>query len=159
MSGSIIIAFGLLAVFTVVRFRNVLKDTRDTTFILWSIIEGMASGTMRFGLAALGCVFVALVFAYVRFTSFGGRHQFDVVLNVEARGNGTAIDALRPILHRHSLRSHLASQRELEDDRQDYSFRLMLRDPSRTRELLEDLENADVVDRVSLYRRNDESEV
>ena len=34
MSGSIIVAFGLLAVFAVVRFRNVLKDTRDTSFIL-----------------------------------------------------------------------------------------------------------------------------
>src|SRR3954463_7889851 len=31
MAGNLIIAFGLLAVFTVVRFRNVLKDTRDTT--------------------------------------------------------------------------------------------------------------------------------
>ena len=30
MSGSIVIAFGLLSVFAVVRFRNVLKDTRDT---------------------------------------------------------------------------------------------------------------------------------
>jgi hypothetical protein len=34
MSGNIVIAFGLLAVFAVVRFRNVLKDTRDTVFIL-----------------------------------------------------------------------------------------------------------------------------
>ena len=159
MAGSIIIAFGLLAVFTVVRFRNVLKDTRDTTYILWAIIEGMACGTMRFKLAALGCLFIALVFLYLRFTAFGGRHQYDVVLNVEARGNGTALEDLQPILRRHSLRARLASRRELDDDRQDLSFRLMLRDPSRTRELLADLEQAAGVDRVSLYRRNDESEV
>ena len=42
MAGNIIIAVGLLAVFTVVRFRNVLKDTRDTTFVLWAIAEGVA---------------------------------------------------------------------------------------------------------------------
>ena len=41
MAGSLMIAFGLLAVFAVVRFRNVLKDTRDTTYILWAIVEGM----------------------------------------------------------------------------------------------------------------------
>src|SRR4029453_14223556 len=38
MAGNIVLAVGLLAVFTVVRFRNVLKDTRDTTFVLWAII-------------------------------------------------------------------------------------------------------------------------
>ena len=42
MSGSIVVAFGLLAVFAVVRFRNVLKDTRDTSFVLWAIVEGMS---------------------------------------------------------------------------------------------------------------------
>ena len=36
MRGNIVIAFGLLAVFAVVRFRNVLKDTRDTKlFLVW----------------------------------------------------------------------------------------------------------------------------
>ncbi len=38
MANSFVVAFGLLAVFAVVRFRNVLKDTRDTTFILWTIM-------------------------------------------------------------------------------------------------------------------------
>ena len=47
MSGHLIFAFGLLAVFAVVRFRNVLKDTRDTTFVLWCIVMGLACGTMR----------------------------------------------------------------------------------------------------------------
>ena len=44
MAGNMVIAFGLLAVFAIVRFRNVLKDTRDTTFILWAIIEGVSVG-------------------------------------------------------------------------------------------------------------------
>src|SRR5215208_6841611 len=69
MAGNIFVALGLLAVFTVVRFRNVLKDTRDTTFVLWAIVEGMASGTMRFGIAVLGAIAVAFVFLYMRFTS------------------------------------------------------------------------------------------
>src|SRR5690349_20877912 len=32
MAGNLFVAFGLLGVFGVVRFRNVLKDTRDTSF-------------------------------------------------------------------------------------------------------------------------------
>ena len=56
MAGNLLIAFGLLAVFGVIRFRNVLKDTRDTTFILWTVMEGMTVGTMRFSTALLGAL-------------------------------------------------------------------------------------------------------
>ena len=38
MAGNVFVAFGLLGVFGVVRFRNVLKDTRDTVFILWAVM-------------------------------------------------------------------------------------------------------------------------
>ena len=61
MEGSIAFAFGLLAVFAVVRFRNVLKDTRDTTFILWSIMEGLGVGTMRYSTSLVGALGVELV--------------------------------------------------------------------------------------------------
>ena len=56
MSGSVFIAFGLLAVFAVVRFRNVLKDTRDTYYVLWAIVEGMAVGTRQESTALIGAV-------------------------------------------------------------------------------------------------------
>jgi hypothetical protein len=165
MAGNIFVALGLLAVFTVVRFRNVLKDTRDTTFVLWAIVEGMAAGTLRFGIAMMGSVIVALVFLYLRATMFGSRQRYDVVLSLQANaaqanGNGrTLVAALRPIFRRHSVRTQLASQRALDDTRVDLSYRLLMRDPSRSRELVTELERTVGVSRVSLYRREEESEV
>ena len=116
MAGSVVFAFGLLAVFAVVRFRNVLKDTRDTTFILWSILEGLGIGTMRYSTSLLAAVGVAFVLVYLRTTDFGSRHRFDAVLNVRVSGDlasGTA--ALRGILRRHSLRALVTNQRHLDD--------------------------------------------
>jgi hypothetical protein len=159
MAGNIVVAVGLLAVFTVVRFRNVLKDTRDTTFVLWSIIEGMAAGTMRFGVALLGCLVIALVFLYLKATMFGGRHRYDVVVNMQWNGQGDSLDTLQPILWRHSVRAQLAGHRMLDGDRQDLSYRLSLRDPARAGELLSDLRETEGVAGVHLYRREDESEV
>ena len=165
MAGNIFVALGLLAVFTVVRFRNVLKDTRDTTFVLWAIVEGMAAGTMRFGIAAIGAVIVGLVFLYLRATMFGARQRYDVVISLQANaaaanGNGrTLVATLKPIFRRHSLRTQLASQRALDEARVDLSYRLLLRDPSRSRELVTELERTSGVSRVSLYRREEESEV
>lgn len=160
MRGDIFIAFGLLAVFAVVRFRNVLKDTRDTTFILWSIVMGLAVGTLRFSTALIGCACVAAIFLYLRMTSFGSRHRYDVILSLHWTGAGAATAALRSILRRHSMQARLASERAAADEGMDLSYRLLLRDPSRTRELLDELEAADGVEYASLSQREvDESEI
>ena len=159
MAGNILVAIGVLSVFAMIRFRNVLKDTRDTTFILWAIVEGVAAGTQRFGVAVIGALAISLVFLYLRMTSFGGRHRYDVILSVEWAGNGDHAASLKPIFRRHAMRAQLASQHDLDASRQDLSYRLLLRDPSRSRELLSELETTEGITRVTLFHRSDEAEV
>src|SRR5688572_18111988 len=159
LAGNLLIAVGLLSIFAMIRFRNVLKDTRDTTFILWAIVEGVAAGTQRYGVALLGAVLICLVFLYVRFTGFGGRHRYDVVLSLEWAGAEGHAAVLKPILQRHAVKAQLAGQHDLEANKMDLSYRLLLRDPSRSRELLSDLETTAGVARVSLFHRSDEAEV
>jgi len=57
------------------------------------------------------------------------------------------------------VRAQLASQRELDEQNQDLSYRLQLRDPSRSRELISELQATPGIVRVSLYHREDESEI
>jgi hypothetical protein len=159
MAGNISIAFGLLAVFAVVRFRNVLKDTRDTVFILWGIIQGMAVGTGRFPTALLGCLLVGLIFVYLRFTSFGTRHRYDVVLSLHWTAGAAELGVLKPILRRHALRATLASQRSAGDEGLDLSYQVLLRDPQRSRELVTELQTTEGVAHASLYHKEDESEM
>jgi hypothetical protein len=155
MSGSVIIAFGLLAVFAVVRFRNVLKDTRDTCYVLWSIVEGMAVGTRQESTAVIGAIVVVAISFYLRLTQFGSRQRYDVVLNLLCAADAN----LSAVLKRHSRRVQLAgSPRKVGDD-MDVSYRLQLRDPSRSDDLHAELEQTDGVKRVSLFMREDESEV
>ena len=154
------VAFGLLAVFAVVRFRNVLKDTRDTVFILFAIVEGMSVGTGHYTTAAIGMIVLAAILLYLRFTSFGSRNQFDVVLNLFYVGEQQAgLAALRPVLRRHGARIQLVSTRATPGEGVDFSYRMLLRDPARSGELQTDLENCTGVDRVNMFLRDDESEV
>ena len=160
MSSNIIIAFGLLAVFAVVRFRNVLKDTRDTVFILWGIVMGLGVGTLRFSTTLIGCLLIGLIFLYLRVTAFGSRHRYDVVLSLHWTGQGRAADAVKQVLRRHSVRTSLASERSAPDAGMDLSYRLLQRDPQRSRELVQDLEATEGVAYVSLAQREeDESEI
>ncbi len=154
------VAFGLLAVFAVVRFRNVLKDTRDTVYILWAIVEGMAVGTGHYTSAMIGLVVLGLIVFYLDVTAFGSRNRFDVVLNLFYLGDQQAgVSTLRPILRRHGARVQLVSTRPTPGEGVDLSYRLLLRDPTRSGELQTELEQCSGVDRVNVFLRDDESEV
>lgn len=158
VAGNILIALGLLSVFAMIRFRNVLKDTRDTIYILWAVVEGVAAGTQRLSIGVVGALLVAAVFLYLRVTSFGGRHRYDVVVAIQWSGNGS-VEGLRDVFRRHSLRAQLASQHDIDADRIDLSYRLLLRDPGRARELVAELEKTGGVQSVALFHRSDEAEV
>jgi hypothetical protein len=158
LAGNLLVAIGLLSVFAMIRFRNVLKDTRDTVFILWSIVEGVAAGTQRFSIGIVGGLVIAAVFFYIRATGFGARHRYDVILSIQWSGNGST-QLLRRIFQRHALRTQLASQHDIDRARVDLSYRLLLRDPARTKDLLSDLETTEGVDQVTLFHRTDEAEV
>src|SRR5207244_6561263 len=48
LANNIVSAFGLLAVFAIVRFRTILRDTLDTSYLLLVIFIGMACCTQQF---------------------------------------------------------------------------------------------------------------
>src|SRR6266705_3085138 len=54
MANNLVTAFGMMAVFAIVRFRNILRDTFDTSYVLIVIVLGMATGTQKFASAILG---------------------------------------------------------------------------------------------------------
>ena len=70
LDNNIVTAFSLLAVFAIVRFRNILRDTLDTVYILALIVVGLALGTQKFTTAITGVGVMSLAFMYLWFTSF-----------------------------------------------------------------------------------------
>jgi hypothetical protein len=160
MAGSLVVAFGLLAVFAVVRFRNVLKDTRDTTFVLWAIMEGLAVGTQRFSTALMGAMGIAAVLLYLRLTAFGSRQRYDAVLTMQVLGDfSAAMAGLKETLHCHSVKVQMVSERRQPSGVVDISYCLLMRDPDRRDELRVILEKNQSFENVSLFVREDESEI
>ena len=160
MANSLVVAFGMLGIFGVIRFRNVLKDTRDTIFILWGVMEGMAIGTERFSTAFIGALGISVAFLCLRFVSFGVRQRYDAVLTLRATGDVTArIALLKQILKRHACRLDLASDRRSSKEGTDLSYHLLLRDPSRSSELQSELAGVEGLENISVYMHDDEAEI
>lgn len=160
MSNNIITAFGLIAVFAVVRFRNVLRDTLDTCYVLGAIILGTAGGTQKFSSAVIGCAALSILFIFLWATASGTRHRFDLILNVKWMRSAAEIAALGRLLQRHCLRVHVANQHFGQGvEGIDLSYRLLLRNPARAAEMLQEIAALPGVERVSSVQAADESEI
>ena len=88
------------------------------------------------------------------------RHRYDIIVNLHwSRPLAELLD-LQRTLDRHSRRSHCASQRSHEGyEGTDISYRLLLRDPGRTEDLLTELRATHGVSRVTSMQAEEESEV
>jgi hypothetical protein len=160
LSSNIVTAFGLMAIFAIVRFRNVLRDTLDTSYILAVLVMGLAAGTQRYSSAIIGTLLVAGLMLYLNGTSFGIRHRYDLILNLHWSRPLNELPALLNVLNRHSRKTHCASQRSNEGyEGTDLSYRLLLRNAERVDELLAELRALAGVSRITSMMAEEESEL
>ncbi len=160
LDNNLVTAFSLMAVFAIVRFRNIVRDTLDTVYILSLIVIGMAAGTQKFSTAVIGTIVAGSVLLYVWYTSFGSRQRYDLILNLHWTDSLGEISSLQNLLDRHALKVQMASQRSVQDEEgADLSYRLLLRDPSRVHDLLNDLQANTSISRVTTMKAEEESEV
>jgi hypothetical protein len=160
LSNNLVTAFGLMAVFAIVRFRNILRDTLDTSYVLAVIVLGMACGTQKFSTAIVGTFIVVGLMLYLWFTSFGSRHRYDLILNLHWSRSVSELPALERLLARHSFKAQCANRHfDSAAVGSDLSYRLLMRDPTRVSDLLRELAMLPGVDQVSSMKAEDESEV
>lgn len=160
LDNNLVTAFSLLAVFAIVRFRNILRDTLDTVYILSLIVVGMACGTQKFTTAIIGTFISSGALTYIWFTNFGTRQRYDLILNLDWKDSLSSLGELELFLERHALKTHLASQRSGSDEyTTQLSYRLLMRDPDRVQDLLDEVKQFKGVAKVSSMKTEDESEV
>ncbi len=63
VGNNIVRAFGLAGALGLIRYRTVMKDPKDTTIVLLSMIVGMACGLGQYLMASLSSILICLVLA------------------------------------------------------------------------------------------------
>jgi len=160
LANNLVLAFGLMGIFAMVRFRSTLRDPLDTTYVLSVIVVGLACGTLKFTSAIAGCLAMSGIMVYLRMTSFGTRYRYDVILNVQWMRPALELPELLRLLQRHCRAIQCASQRSNDGfDGMDLSYRLLLRDPARSHEMMEEVRTFTGVARVTSLQAEDESEL
>ena len=102
-------AIGLFGVFSIIRYRSAVKDTRDTAFILLALGLGMACGVGSLILAAIGTITIVVIVLVVDGLNLFSGVNTDYLVFFKAQANKgdskEVIDSLKPFVKEISLLS------------------------------------------------------
>ena len=68
IGSNISVSLGMVGALSIIRFRTAVKDPRDTAFIFWGVVSGLACGTQNYTIVLAGSIVICLVlFGFKKF--------------------------------------------------------------------------------------------
>ena len=80
-------AFALVGALSIIRFRTVVKDTKDTSFVFFGLAAGMAAGTSSYFLAFVGVVIISLLAIILHKTNYGSIYKSEIILRFRVQSD------------------------------------------------------------------------
>lgn len=138
-------AFALVGALSIIRFRTVVKDTKDTAYIFWSLAAGMASGTSSYFLALAGTSIITLIAFSLHHLNFGSFIKSEFILQFRIKSNDLSISKkYNEIITKYSKSSTLLSSESAADGKSiKLNFDLVLKEEKNQTELLSELSKID----------------
>lgn len=70
IGSNISVSLGMVGALSIIRFRTAVKDPRDTAFIFWGVVSGLACGTQNYTIVICGSIFICLIlFLFKKFAT------------------------------------------------------------------------------------------
>jgi hypothetical protein len=152
IGNSIITAFGLMGALAMIRFRNVLKDTRDVVFIFSALVIGMAAGAQRYAIAILGTVLLSFITIYLYVTGFGAHYPHNGFLRFTLPKHMDTDHPIPVILKRFCGSFTLISAQDagFGNPQVEYAYQLMIRNTKKNEQMLDELGRVEGIENISL---------
>jgi hypothetical protein len=151
IGNNIITAFGLMGALALVRFRNVIKDTRDVAFIFCALVVGMAAGSHRYVTAILGTGFLSLISLYLFYTDFGAHEPHNGFLRFSLRGPLASDHPISGILRRFCGSFTLISMQDSGfGGPAEYAYQILIRDTEQNEAFVAALEAVEGIENINL---------
>lgn len=152
INNSFVTAVGLMGALSIIRFRNMIKDTRDIAFIFSVLMIGMACGSKRYDIAIIGTVAMSLIIIYLHISSFGTHRPHNGFLRFNLTGHIGPSHPVPVILKRFCSNFTLISAQDHDfgDPVVEYAYQIMIKNTSKNETLLAELEKIDNVSNISL---------
>ncbi len=97
IGSNISVSLGMVGALSIIRFRTAVKDPRDTAFIFWGVVSGLACGTQNYTIVLAGSVVICLVlFGFKRVISKDDKYLLIV------RGNDLDIKEIEKMIEKNT---------------------------------------------------------
>ena len=151
IGNNIITAFGLMGALALVRFRNIVKDTRDIAFITFCLVIGMACGSHKYGTAIIGTLLLCLIVLYLYYTDFGTHQPHNGFLRFSLKGPLGPDHPIVHVLSRFCGSYTLLSRQETGfGGGAEYAYQVLVKHPARNERLLAELEQVEGIESINL---------
>ena len=75
IGSNISVSLGMVGALSIIRFRTAVKDPRDTAFIFWCVVSGLACGTQNYTIVIVGSIFICLIlFLFKKFITKNNKY-------------------------------------------------------------------------------------
>ncbi len=150
VSGNAGVAFGLFAVFSLIRFRSAVTDAKDIAYIFFGLCVGMTCGLYQFNLAILLALFASLLF-YLLYKYEYGKGKDTQILKVTVPENLNDENLLDDVLQTYTISNSL---RQVETTNLGtmilYTYAIRCKDNTKDKELLDRIREKNANLKVSL---------
>jgi len=152
IGNNIITAFGLMGALAIIRFRNVVKDTRDIVFIFCALVIGMAAGSQRYSIAIFGTAILSMITIYLHWTGFGTHYPHNGFLRFSFAGHIGPKHPVPEILKRFCGSFTLISMQDsgFGSSAVEYAYQVMIRNAKKNELMLSELGKIEGLENISL---------
>ena len=143
-------AFALVGALSIIRFRTVVKDTKDTAYIFWSLATGMAAGTGSYFIAIAGSIIISGIALMLFYTNFGSIIKSEFIVQFRINSNDSNITSQYNRLISDFTKSHTLLSSESSGDGQTIkvSFDVVMKEEMKQNELISKISKVDGVSEV-----------
>ena len=95
IGSNISVSLGMVGALSIIRFRTAVKDPRDTAFIFWGVVSGLACGTQNYTIVIVGSIVICLIlFLFKKTVAIVNKYILII------KGNNINIDVVEKVLNR-----------------------------------------------------------
>jgi len=144
-------AFGLVGALSIIRFRTVVKDTKDTAYVFFALAVGMAVGTNAYLVALLATVGGVIVIVVLDLTNFGSRVKANFLLKFRYHPNLFDEKSFQELARRYFLSSVLMNISTLRmNELMETIYEIQFKDPKESQKFLTEIRELAGIEKAQL---------
>lgn len=102
IGSNLALSFGMIGALSIIRFRTVIKDSRDTIFLFWGIAIGLGCGTSNIVAITIASLIIGVLIVVFDFAKLGQRLSSDYVFVVRGEDE-RPVNEIQQIFQSHKM--------------------------------------------------------